>query len=109
MSLCWREAVRGHFPDLSFMLDANSAYTLADTAVLQSLDQFDLLMLEQPLGHDDIYDHSKLRPQIQSPLCLDESIISLDHARFALEIGACDIINIKPSRVSGWTEARRDS
>jgi O-succinylbenzoate synthase len=100
------EAVRGHFPELSFMLDANSAYTLADTAVLQALDQFDLLMLEQPLGHDDIYDHSKLRPQIQSPLCLDESIVSLDHARFALEIGACDIINIKPSRVSGWTTAR---
>ncbi len=100
-------AVRGHYPDLSFMLDANSAYTLADTAVLQGLDEFDLLMLEQPLGHDDIYDHSKLRPQIESPLCLDESIVSLDHARFALEIGACDIINIKPSRVSGWTVARQ--
>ena len=99
--------VREAFPDLSFMLDANSAYTLADTAVLAALDPYDLLMLEQPLGHDDIFNHSKLRPQIASPLCLDESITSLDQARFALEIGACDIINIKPSRVSGWTEARR--
>lgn len=100
-------AVRGAFPDLLFMLDANSAYTLEDTATLQALDPFDLLMLEQPLGYSDIYDHSQLRPQIQSPLCLDESIVSLDHARFALEIGACDIINIKPARVGGWTEARR--
>ena len=100
-------AVREEFPTLSFMLDANSAYTLDDTATLQALDEFDLLMLEQPLGHDDIYNHSKLRPQIKTPLCLDESIVSLDHARFALEIGACDIINIKPSRVTGWTVGRQ--
>lgn len=99
-------AVRQQFPDLSFMMDANSAYTLADTPALQALDPYELLMLEQPLGHDDIYNHSKLRPQINSPLCLDESIVSVDHARFALEINACDIINIKPSRVSGWTSAR---
>ncbi len=99
-------AVRAAFPDLLVMLDANSAYTLADTPTLQALDPFNLLMLEQPLGYDDIYDHSRLRPLIQSPLCLDESITSLDRARFAIEIGACDIINIKPSRVSGWTEAR---
>jgi O-succinylbenzoate synthase len=99
--------VREQFPALSFMLDANSAYTLADTPVLQALDAFDLLMLEQPLGHDDIYNHSKLRPEIKTPLCLDESITSLDHARFALEISACDIINIKPSRVTGWTVARQ--
>jgi O-succinylbenzoate synthase len=79
---------------------------LADAPVLQELDRFDLLMLEQPLGYDDIYNHSKLRPLLQTPLCLDESITSLDHARFALEIGACDIINVKPSRVSGWTVAR---
>lgn len=100
-------AVRERFPDLSFMLDANSAYTLQDLPVLQALDPFDLLMLEQPLGYDDIYNHSKLRPALRSPLCLDESIVSLDHAAFALEIGACDIINIKPSRVSGWTAARQ--
>ena len=99
--------VRENFPDLVFMLDANSAYSLQDVATLQALDEFDLLMLEQPLGHDDIYNHSKLRPQIKTPLCLDESIVSYDHAQFALDIGACDIINIKPTRVSGWTEARR--
>ena len=99
--------VRENFPDLVFMLDANSAYSLRDVATLQALDEFDLLMLEQPLGHDDIYNHSKLRPQIQTPLCLDESIVSAEYAQFALEIGACDIINIKPARVSGWTEARK--
>jgi O-succinylbenzoate synthase len=71
------------------------------------MDYLNLLMLEQPLGYEDIYDHSLLRPQIASPLCLDESIHSADHARFALAIGACDIINVKPSRVAGWTEARR--
>ena len=99
--------VRASFPGLVFMLDANSAYTLDDVATLQALDEFALLMLEQPLGYNDIYDHSKLRPQIETPLCLDESITSADLARFALEMGACDIINIKPTRVSGWTEARR--
>jgi o-succinylbenzoate synthase len=99
--------VRENFPDLVFMLDANSAYSLQDVATLQALDEFDLLMLEQPLEHDDIYNHSKLRPQLKTPLCLDESIVSVDHAQFALEIGACDIINIKPTRVSGWTEARK--
>jgi O-succinylbenzoate synthase len=98
--------VRETFPDLIFMVDANSAYSLKDVETLRALDEFDLMMLEQPLGYSDIYDHSKLRPQIQTPLCLDESITSADLASFALEIGACDIINIKPSRVSGWTEAR---
>ncbi len=98
--------VREAFPDLTFMLDANSAYTLDDIATLRALDEFDLLMLEQPLGYNDIFNHSKLRPQIETPLCLDESITSADLARLALEIGACDIINIKPTRVSGWTEAR---
>jgi O-succinylbenzoate synthase len=100
-------AVRENFPSLSFMLDANSAYSLQDTPTLQALDDFDLLMLEQPLGYDDIYNHSKLRPALKTPLCLDESIVSLDHAQFALEIGACDIINVKPSRVTGWTVARQ--
>lgn len=101
------EAARGAFPDLPIMLDANSAYTLADAPVFRAMDDLNLLMLEQPLGYEDIYDHSLLRPQIASPLCLDESIHSADHARFALAIGACDIINVKPSRVAGWTEARR--
>lgn len=99
--------VRRAFPDLMVMLDANSAYDLSDAPTLQALDAFNLLMLEQPLAYDDIYEHSKLKPLIQTPLCLDESIVSTAHARFALEIGACDVINVKPARVSGWTEARR--
>ncbi len=99
-------AARKAFPDLPIMLDANSAYRLADAALFQTMDDLDLLMLEQPLGYEDIYDHSRLRPLIQTPLCLDESIHSADDARFARAIGACDIINVKPSRVSGWAEAR---
>jgi len=100
-------AARAAYPDLPIMVDANSAYTLADTATLQQLDDLDLLMLEQPLGYEDIYDHSLLHPQIQTPLCLDESIHSADHARYAIALDACDIINVKPSRVGGWAESRR--
>ncbi|HSG14885.1 MAG TPA: o-succinylbenzoate synthase [Anaerolineae bacterium] len=100
-----REA-RKAFPDTLIMLDANSAYRLDDAPILQAMDELELLMIEQPLGYDDIYDHSRLRALIGSPLCLDESIHSADHARYALAIGACDIVNIKPARVGGWTEAR---
>ena len=99
--------VRLAFPELMFMLDANSAYQLSDSAIFEAMDEFNLLMLEQPLDYEDIYDHSQLRQVIRTPLCLDESIHSADHARYALAIGACDIINIKPARVSGWTEARK--
>jgi len=100
-------AARAAFPDLPIMLDANSAFRLEDAPVFQAMDDLGLLMLEQPLGYEDIYDHSRLRPLIHTPLCLDESIHSADHARYALALGACDIINVKPSRVAGWTEARR--
>ncbi|NHZ71885.1 MAG: o-succinylbenzoate synthase, partial [Aquificales bacterium] len=100
-------AARQHFPDTLIMLDANSAYHLEDAPLFQAMDDLDLLMIEQPLGNEDIYDHSKLRPLIQTPLCLDESITSADHARYALALQACDIINVKPTRVSGWTEARK--
>lgn len=99
--------VRLAFPELMFMLDANSAYQLSDAAIFKAMDEFNLLMLEQPLDYEDIYDHSQLRQVIKTPLCLDESIHSANHARYALAIGACDIINIKPARVSGWTEARK--
>ena len=99
--------VRHAYPDLTFMVDANSAYTLEDVSIFQAMDEFDLLMIEQPLGYEDIYDHSQLKPKIETPLCLDESIHSVAHARFALAIQACDIINIKPARVGGWTEARK--
>ena len=98
---------RAHFPNLAIMLDANSAYTLDDAPMLKQMDDLDLLMIEQPLGHEDIYFHSWLRPQIKTPLCLDESITTLDHARYAIAMQACDIINVKPSRVGGWTVARQ--
>jgi O-succinylbenzoate synthase len=71
------------------------------------MDGLGLLLIEQPLAHDDIIDHAKLQPQLQTPICLDESITSATHARWALELGACRIINIKPARVSGMAEAVR--
>jgi O-succinylbenzoate synthase len=100
-------AARQAFPGVPIMLDANSAFTLDDAPVFQAMDDLDLLMIEQPLGYTDIYDHSRLRPQIKSPLCLDESIHSTGDTELALALQACDIINIKPARVSGWTEARQ--
>jgi o-succinylbenzoate synthase len=98
---------RREFPGVPLMLDANSAYTLADVGVFQAMDGLGLLMIEQPLGHDDIFEHSRLRPQIRTPLCLDESIHSAHDVHVAAALGACDIINIKTSRVGGWSEARR--
>lgn len=100
-------AAKATFPEVPIMLDANSAYLLEDAPVFQKMDDFDLLMIEQPLGYEDIYDHSQLRQLVETPICLDESIHSAAHARYALAIGACDIINIKPARVGGWTEARK--
>ena len=98
-------AVRRHFPDIMLMLDANSAYTLADADHLRQLDQFDLLMIEQPLAHDDIYQHSLLQPQLSTPICLDESIHSAHDWRIALELGAGKILNLKPTRVGGFSES----
>lgn len=97
--------VRAVFPDIMLMLDANSAYTLADAEYLKQMDEFNLLMLEQPLGYTDIYEHSKLQPQLSTRICLDESIHSANDARMALSIGAAKIINLKPSRVSGFSES----
>ena len=99
-------AVRAAFPTISLMLDANSAYTLADVSLFQQMDKLELLMIEQPLAHDDIFEHSKLQPQIQTPICLDESIHTPAQARWALEIDAGRIINIKPGRVGGLWEGR---
>lgn len=98
-------AVRKVYPDIVLMLDANSAYTLADADHLKQLDDLNLLMIEQPLGHDDIYEHSKLQPQLKTALCLDESICSAADLRLALDLGACRILNLKPARVSGYTES----
>ena len=97
--------VREVFPDVMLMLDANSAYTLADTDHLAQLDQYDLLMIEQPLGHEDIYEHSLLQPQIKTAVCLDESVKSANDMRLALKVGACRILNLKPARVGGFTES----
>ena len=98
-------AVRRRFPDITLMLDANSAYSLEDVERLSQLDQFDLLMIEQPLAYDDIYQHSKLQPQLGSAICLDESIASAHDWQVAQELGAGKILNLKPARVGGFTES----
>lgn len=99
--------VRERYPDVPLMADANSAYTLADAPMLAELDQFGLMMIEQPLAHDDIVDHAALQAQLKTPICLDESIISVDDARKALQLGSGRIINIKVSRVGGLLNAKR--
>jgi O-succinylbenzoate synthase len=88
------------------MGDANSAYTLADVDVFKKMDKYNLLMFEQPLHYEDIIDHAELQSQIETPICLDESIHSADDARKAIKIGACKIINVKLGRVGGHAEAR---
>ena len=100
-------AVRKAFPDIQLSVDANSAYRLEDAAHLRRLDEFKLLMMEQPLNWDDIYAHSKLQAQIQTAICLDECINNARHALTAIELKACRIINIKLGRVGGHSEARR--
>lgn len=99
-------AVRREFPDIQLMLDANSAYTLNDASHLKQLDEFNLLMIEQPLAYDDIYEHARLQSQLATPICLDESIHTLKHAEWAYELDACRIINIKPGRVGGLYHGR---
>jgi O-succinylbenzoate synthase len=89
------------------MGDANSAYTLRDIPLFKELDKFDLMMLEQPLSHDDIFDHAKLQREIQTSVCLDESIRSAEDALHALELQSCRIINVKLGRVGGHSEAKR--
>ncbi|HVG37987.1 MAG TPA: o-succinylbenzoate synthase [Pyrinomonadaceae bacterium] len=97
--------VRARYPDVLLSVDANSAYTLADIALFRGMDELGLLMIEQPFDHDDLHDHARLQSQIQTPLCLDESIESPADGRKALESGACRIINIKLGRVGGFTQA----
>lgn len=101
------QEVRHYFPDLPLMADANCAYTLKDSDHLKRLDDFDLIMIEQPLAHNDIIDHSILQAHIQTPICLDESIHSLEDTRLAIKLGSCQIINIKTGRVGGLTEAKK--
>lgn len=100
------KAVRSEFPKILLSVDANSAYRLDDAAHLASFDDFNLLMMEQPLAWDDIFAHAKLQPLIKSSICLDECIHNTRHALAAIELNACRIINIKVGRVGGHTEAR---
>jgi o-succinylbenzoate synthase len=97
-------AIRRTHPDLRLQVDANSAYTLETAGALKPLDDLDLLLIEQPLFEDDIWDHRKLQAEFKTPICLDESVISPRHARYALEMEACQIINIKPARVAGLSQ-----
>ncbi len=101
------EQVRARFPDIQLTVDANSAYTLADTPLLQTLDRFRLLLIEQPLAFDDMYDHATLQRQLDTPICLDESIRSSEDARKAIALKACRIINVKLGRVGGHAEAQK--
>jgi O-succinylbenzoate synthase len=99
--------LRQEFPGLRLMVDANSAYTMRDLPVLQELDAFHLMMIEQPLGWDDLYGHIELQKRLQTPICLDECIHTEEQALAAIELGACRIINIKMGRVGGHTVAKR--
>ncbi len=99
--------LREQYPQLRLMVDANSAYSLDDAPLLKELDRFHLMMIEQPLAWDDIYDHATLQKQLHTPICLDESVHSETHARAAIGMGACRIINIKLGRVGGHAAARR--
>ncbi len=99
-------AVRKEFPDILFQVDANSAYSLDDINLFKQMDDYNLLLIEQPLSHDDIFDHSKLQRELKTAICLDESIHSLADARAAIELNSCKIINIKPGRVGGFTESK---
>jgi o-succinylbenzoate synthase len=98
--------VRSAFPKVLLMCDANSAYTLADLDLFRKMDDFDVMMFEQPLHYEDMIDHAELQKKIRTPICLDESIHSAEDARKAIAIGACRIINIKLGRVGGYREAR---
>jgi O-succinylbenzoate synthase len=109
-------ALRRRFPKVRLMVDANSAYTLRthrmradldDAARLRELEAYYLMMIEQPLGWDDIWSHAELQRQLKTPICLDECIHTEEHAQAAIALGACRIINMKLGRVGGFTPARR--
>jgi O-succinylbenzoate synthase len=99
------QAVRNQHPTIKLMADANSAFSLSHASLFQRMDGLELLMIEQPLHYDDIVDHAKLQAQINTPVCLDESIHSPNHARWAIELEACRIINMKVARVGGLSNA----
>src|ERR1700756_1200226 len=99
------ERIRSRWADITLSCDANSAYTLDQVEHLRKFDQFNLLMIEQPLWNDDIYYHARLQKELRTAICLDESIINVRSAAFAVETGACRIINVKVGRVGGFSEA----
>lgn len=99
--------VRDALPDTPLSVDANSAYSPADAPLFEALDELDLVMIEQPLAHDDLLEHARLQSRLRTPICLDESIRHAEVARAAIELGACRVINIKPGRVGGLLESRR--
>jgi O-succinylbenzoate synthase len=101
------QRLRQDFPRIKLMVDANSAYTLNDWPMLKQLEGCYLMMIEQPLGWDDLYSHIELQKKLDTPICLDECIHTEEQARAAVELGACKIINIKLGRVGGYTVARR--
>ena len=100
------KAVRSTFPDLTAHIDCNAAFRLSDLDLFRAVDRFELAMIEQPLQHDDLLDHAKLQAQIDTPVCLDESIVSVKSAEHAVELGSCRYINVKPGRVGGLTVAK---
>lgn len=100
------DSIRAEFPSILLSVDANSAYTLDDIQLMKLLDQFNLMMIEQPLAPGDLVDHARLQREISTPICLDESILTLTDARQAFELGSCRIINIKLGRVGGHAEAK---
>jgi O-succinylbenzoate synthase len=99
--------IRERFPTIKLSVDANSAYTLADVDHLRRLDEYYLMMIEQPLSHDEIIDHAQLQAKLATPICLDECIRSAHHAEQAIRLRACGIINIKLGRVGGFREAKQ--
>ena len=101
------ERLRRQFPRIRLMVDANSAYRLGDWPHLKRLEAYYLMMIEQPLGWDDIFSHAELQRRLDTPICLDECIHTEEHARAAIELGACRIINMKVGRVGGYTPAQR--
>lgn len=100
-------AVRERFGDIPLQVDANTAYRLGDAAHLRRLDPFELLLIEQPLGDEDLRQHAVLARELRTPVCLDESIVSAESAADAIALGATSVVNVKPGRVGGYVEARR--
>ena len=100
-------AVREHYREIRLMVDANSAYRIEDSETLKAFDQHNLMMIEQPLAWDDIYQHSRLQAELRTPICLDECIHNADHAEAAIKLGACRVINIKLGRVGGHAHAKQ--